>query len=87
MSENRENAAAATSVVGNTGMQKLIPIFNKIQDVCTQLGTHLAIDMPQIAVVGSQSGGKSSVLESFVGKYVLQIFAKTTTSFSKLLQF
>ncbi|CAI7818591.1 unnamed protein product [Closterium sp. NIES-54] len=29
---------------------------------------HRAIDLPQVAVVGSQSSGKSSVLESLVGK-------------------
>lgn len=68
--ENREKTAAAITAVGNTGMQKLIPIVNKIQDVCTQLGTHLVFDIPQIAVVGSQSAGKSSVLENFVGRCV-----------------
>lgn len=68
--ENREKTAAAITAVGNTGMQKLIPIVNKIQDVCTQLGTHLVFDIPQIAVVGTQSAGKSSILENFVGRCV-----------------
>jgi len=52
----------------NRGMECLIPIINKIQDCFTSLGTHQAIDLPQIAVVGGQSAGKSSVLENFVGK-------------------
>ncbi|KAF4520280.1 hypothetical protein B566_EDAN010227 [Ephemera danica] len=53
---------------GNTGMEQLIPIVNKLQDAFTQLGVHMQLDLPQIAVVGSQSAGKSSVLENFVGK-------------------
>merc|ERR1719340_606371 len=48
-------------------MEALIPIINRVQDCFTSLGTHQAIDLPQIAVVG-QSAGKSSVLENFVGK-------------------
>lgn len=76
MSKHCQKTAAAILAVGNTGMQKLIPIVNKIQDVCSRLGTNLVFDIPQIVVVGSQSAGKSSVLESFVGKYVSQMFAK-----------
>ncbi|XP_023319860.1 dynamin isoform X4 [Eurytemora carolleeae] len=53
---------------GNQGMESLIPIINRMQDAFTQLGVHMAIDLPQIAVVGGQSAGKSSVLENFVGK-------------------
>lgn len=53
---------------GNQGMEALIPIINRMQDAFTQLGVHMAIDLPQIAVVGGQSAGKSSVLENFVGK-------------------
>jgi dynamin GTPase len=52
----------------NQGMQALIPLINRIQDAFAQLGTSLNFDLPQIAVVGGQSAGKSSVLENFVGK-------------------
>ncbi|KAI6173234.1 Dynamin GTPase [Aphelenchoides besseyi] len=52
----------------NQGMQSLIPLINRIQDAFAQLGTTLNFDLPQIAVVGGQSAGKSSVLENFVGK-------------------
>ncbi|XP_044756589.1 dynamin-like isoform X1 [Coccinella septempunctata] len=53
---------------GNVGMEQLIPIVNKLQDAFTQLGVHMSLDLPQIAVVGGQSAGKSSVLENFVGR-------------------
>lgn len=49
-------------------MESLIPIVNRLQDAYTQLGSSLTLDLPQIAVVGGQSAGKSSVLENFVGR-------------------
>ncbi|KAK0403732.1 hypothetical protein QR680_017093 [Steinernema hermaphroditum] len=52
----------------NQGMEALIPVINRVQDAFAQLGTTLNFDLPQIAVVGGQSAGKSSVLENFVGK-------------------
>ena len=63
-------------MTGNSGMEQLIPIMNRMQDVFVQLGVSNNIDLPQIAVVGGQSAGKSSVLENFVGRYIskLQFF-------------
>ena len=63
----RDNKSLIMST-GNYGMEQLIPIMNRMQDVFTQLGVSNNIDLPQIAVVGGQSAGKSSVLENFVGK-------------------
>mmetsp|Transcript_16669 Transcript_16669/g.45384 ORF Transcript_16669/g.45384 Transcript_16669/m.45384 type:complete len:250 (+) Transcript_16669:55-804(+) len=47
-------------------LNDLIPIINRLQEAFAPLGIP-PIDLPQIAVVGSQSSGKSSVLESIVG--------------------
>ena len=55
-------------VAGNVEMEALIPLINKLQDACTTSGLSVSIDLPQIAVVGGQSSGKSSVLENFVGR-------------------
>lgn len=49
-------------------MENLIPLINKLQDVFHSVGLLDTIDLPQIAVVGSQSSGKSSVLEHIVGR-------------------
>ncbi|KAF2313457.1 hypothetical protein GH714_011093 [Hevea brasiliensis] len=53
-----------------------VPLVLKVQRACTALGDHgeasalptLWDSLPAIAVVGGQSSGKSSVLESIVGK-------------------
>lgn len=52
-------------------MNSLISIMNKLQDVFATVGSSQKVDLPQIVVVGSQSSGKSSVLESIVGKSFL----------------
>lgn len=49
-------------------MEDLIPLINKLQDAFSSIGQSCNLDLPQIAVVGGQSAGKSSVLENFVGK-------------------
>ncbi|XP_020114797.1 dynamin-related protein 1E-like [Ananas comosus] len=59
-------------------MESLIGLMNRIQRACTVLGDSGGADaaslpslweeLPSIAVVGGQSSGKSSVLESIVGR-------------------
>ncbi|XP_018599673.1 dynamin-1-like protein isoform X5 [Scleropages formosus] len=47
-------------------METLIPVINRLQEVFVTVGAEI-VQLPQIVVVGSQSSGKSSVLESLVG--------------------
>ncbi|KAH9034052.1 Dynamin central region-domain-containing protein [Lactarius deliciosus] len=48
---------------------EIVATINKLQDVFTAVGSSAAqIDLPQICVLGSQSSGKSSVLENIVGR-------------------
>ncbi len=52
----------ATAGLGN----EIVSVVNKLQDVFTTVGSSAAqIDLPQICVLGSQSSGKSSVLEVY----------------------
>ncbi|PHT42053.1 Dynamin-related protein 3B [Capsicum baccatum] len=59
-----QTAAAAAAALGHS----VIPIVNKLQDIFAQLRNQSTIELPQVAVVGSQSSGKSSVLEALVGR-------------------
>ncbi|XP_074579116.1 dynamin-related protein 3B-like [Curcuma longa] len=61
------NDAPKAAAVGPVGHQ-LIPIMNRLQDIFAHLGSSFSINLPQVAVVGSQSSGKSSVLEALVGR-------------------
>ena len=51
--------------MATTGLgTEIVSIVNKLQDVFSAVGSSAAqIDLPQICVLGSQSSGKSSVLE------------------------
>lgn len=48
-------------------LEDLIPTVNKLQDVMYSSGID-SLDLPILAVVGSQSSGKSSILETLVGR-------------------
>lgn len=57
-------SSSAASLLGSS----VVPIVNKLQDIFAQLGSQSTVELPQVAVVGSQSSGKSSVLEALVGR-------------------
>ncbi|XP_049588040.1 dynamin 3a isoform X1 [Syngnathus scovelli] len=46
----------------------MISMVNRLQDALGNAGLNYNLSLPQIAVVGGQSSGKSSVLENFVGR-------------------
>lgn len=66
-------------------MDHLIPIVNKLQDVFAVVGAP-EIELPQLVVVGSQSAGKSSVLENLVGRDFLPRGADIVTRRPLVLQ-
>ncbi|KAL9321356.1 hypothetical protein ACSQ67_013195 [Phaseolus vulgaris] len=57
-------AVSATAPLGSS----VISLVNRLQDIFSRVGSQSTIDLPQVAVVGSQSSGKSSVLEALVGR-------------------
>ncbi|KAJ9184117.1 hypothetical protein P3X46_007889 [Hevea brasiliensis] len=64
---NPSGTVKPVSTIGSS----FIPIINKLQDIIAPFsggGEVLQISLPQVAVVGSQSSGKSSVLEALVGR-------------------
>ncbi|KAJ1756494.1 vacuolar protein sorting-associated protein 1 [Coemansia sp. RSA 2523] len=78
--------------------EHLIKTVNKLQDAFATVGVHNPVDLPQIVVIGSQSSGKSSVLENIVGRdflprgtgivtrrpLVLQLINRAATSSPKI---
>ncbi|XP_021853791.1 dynamin-related protein 3A isoform X2 [Spinacia oleracea] len=67
MAEEDEQQQSQPQKASSLG-QTLIPVVNKLQDICSQSGISIPINLPQVAVVGSQSSGKSSVIEALVGR-------------------
>ncbi|KAG2490563.1 hypothetical protein HYH03_010957 [Edaphochlamys debaryana] len=78
----RQQEEGAGDTLGNS----LIPIVNKLQDIFAQVTVDLKLDLPQVVVVGSQSSGKSSVLEALVGRDFLPRGNEIVTRRPLLLQ-
>lgn len=49
-------------------MERVIMMNNELQKIVHDANFEKPLDLPRIAVVGAQSSGKSSVLESIVGE-------------------
>ena len=65
---------------------EIVGIVNKLQDVFATVGSTSAnIDLPQICVLGSQSSGKSSVLEVCIVLYVIDVYLTDITCVSRTL--
>ncbi|KAL1892066.1 vacuolar protein sorting-associated protein 1 [Sporothrix stenoceras] len=62
------SGTASLATPGGISDPALIQLVNKLQDVFVTINVNNPIDLPQIVVVGSQSSGKSSVLENIVGR-------------------
>ncbi|CAE8636096.1 unnamed protein product, partial [Polarella glacialis] len=67
-------------------MDRLIPVTNQIREALEQADIDLGVELPQIAVVGGQSVGKSSLLEALVGRAFLPTGAGVVTRRPLLLQ-
>jgi len=66
-------------------LENLVPLVNDLQDIFNGLG-FTPIQLPQICTLGGQSAGKSSVLESIVGKDFLPRGSGIVTRRPLLLQ-
>ena len=84
----KPSSARVTDTTDVVGAQKtlgssLVPLINKLQDIFASAGLEELsdIDLPQIAVVGSQSSGKSSVLEALVSRLLLKVLRRRVCRF------
>lgn len=59
--------SSVVSTHNMASLEDLIPVVNKLQDLVFNTIGSDTLDLPQVVVVGSQSCGKSSVLEN-IGK-------------------
>ncbi|KAM8965019.1 dynamin-1-like protein isoform 1-T2 [Sarcophilus harrisii] len=66
-------------------MEALIPVIAKLQEVFGVVGKDI-IQLPQIVIFGSQSSGKSSVLENIVGRNFLPKGSRIMTRRPLILQ-
>ncbi|EEF46841.1 dynamin, putative [Ricinus communis] len=68
MGEDADNGDGNRKPVSTIG-SSVIPIIHKLQDIISPISDELTkLSLPKVAVIGSQSSGKSSVLEALVGR-------------------
>jgi dynamin GTPase/dynamin 1-like protein len=69
MADSAAAAGAAAAQPATVG-QAVIPLVNRLQDIMARLDGDAApgVELPQVAAIGGQSSGKSSVLEALVGR-------------------
>lgn len=71
----------------NTLGTEIVSVVNKLQDVFSTVGSSASqIDLPQICVLGSQSSGKSSVLEVRIPS-VTVIWLKSSVTNTRRLEY
>lgn len=63
MSSTGENNGTPTNPMLSQGSRQMLDLINRLHST----GVQTDIDLPQIAVIGSQSAGKSSLIESISG--------------------
>eukprot|EP00239_Pterosperma_sp_CCMP1384_P001704 CAMPEP_0197844726 /NCGR_PEP_ID=MMETSP1438-20131217/1709_1 /TAXON_ID=1461541 /ORGANISM="Pterosperma sp., Strain CCMP1384" /LENGTH=85 /DNA_ID=CAMNT_0043455671 /DNA_START=181 /DNA_END=434 /DNA_ORIENTATION=+ len=69
------------------GLEDVLVLINRLQDIFCQADVKdLGITLPQVAVVGSQDAGKSSVLEALVMRDFLPRGAEICTRRPLILQ-
>lgn len=72
-SPRHDDHTSRNMATGGLGSE-IVNVVNKLQDVFTAVGTSTSqIDLPQICVLGSQSSGKSSVLEVSAHSSLLRV--------------
>jgi len=67
-------------------MDHMIQVMNRVQEALASVEIDLDLDLPQIAVIGGQSAGKSSILESLVGRAFLPSGSGVVTRRPLILQ-
>ena len=70
-SDSRNGSETSSSSDEPQWMDTMIAMMSKVDDILATVGNTDTVSLPQIVAIGSQSSGKSSVLENIVGREFL----------------